>query len=910
MTLFASRTCRPSSVRSLVTTALAVSLMSSTTFAVKVAVVRSWGTANSLSAMKELNDHWPLYGDIRVEIDHSLHNVASFTYQDLANTGADVLWLSNPAGHPRLYSQAEIDAVKQYASEGHHILGTYRVFRFLSTDNRKLAPIFGLPEQLFNSGSNVSEQTFEILQPLHPIFHNVPSPFVTDGFGQTQAPADDLTWDAKDLGIAQVLARTDDDAGVITLFQGENHHAIYISKFLEFVDPPAGTPDTQLLYNVLTLDAPSTGACCLENGGCVIAEENDCFSGVWTEAGTCAPNRCPQLGACCVLGSDCSVTFLADCSNGRWSQGASCETDSDDDDVVDGCDRCPNFDDFVDPDSDGVPDGCDRCPGFDDSADADEDAAPDACDECPGFDDRSDRDHDGVPDGCDRCDGADDAKDCDEDETPDGCDTEPDCNQNTVPDHCEIRGGAADCDENGVPDDCQPDSDGDEIIDACDDCAGDDELIGKPCDNPADIDDCKSGLFDCAEGTLLCTDGSEPDDVDTDGDGVYDCNDRCPGTPPGVEVLPDGCRAAGACCFQANICFDDVIADSCVLIGGEFLGHGLTCDGDPDLDTFAGCADDCPVDPTKHAPGQCGCGASDADTDSDGTSDCNDDCPNDPSKTAPGVCGCGFPDADTDGDQTLDCEDGCPTDPAKVAPGICGCRQSDGDSDGDGVVDCLDGCPADPNKTAPGECDCGHPDIDTDGDGALDCDDECPQDGTKILPGICGCGVPDINSDGDAKLDCEDDCPQDPQKVSPGVCGCGIAEADLDGDRVVDCKDLCLGTPPDEDVDETGCPFFGACCFRIGVCVDRAALSACLTVHGVYQGNGTTCGEPCLIHGTGDVNGDGKANLDDFAEWADCMDGPGITPSGQNCDVFDLTLDNDVDLADYGRFQRVFGDNP
>ncbi len=907
---FVSETRRRFSIITAFTTVLAASLLTSTSYAVKVAVVRSWGNSNSLSAMKELNDHWSVYGDIRVEINHTLHSVASFTYDDLVNTGADVLWLSNPAGNPRLYTQAEVDAVKQYAGEGHHVLGTYRVFRFGSTDNRKLAPVFGLPEQFYNSGANVSEPTFEILQPLHPIFHNVPSPFTTEGFGQTQAPANDLTWDANDLGTAQILARTDDDAGVITIFQAENYHAIFISKFVEFVDPPAGEPDTQLLYNALTFGAPPTGACCLDDGGCVITEESECFSGVWTKAGDCVPNRCPQLGACCKLGSECSTTFQTDCSDGRWSRSASCSADADEDDVVDGCDLCPGSPDSLDADSDGVPDECDRCPGFDDAVDADEDAAPDACDKCPGFDDGADRDHDGVPDGCDRCEGFDDAKDCDQDETPDGCDTEPDCNHNGVPDHCELRDGAADCDENGVPDACQADSDGDGTIDGCDRCVGDDALIGKECDNPDDADDCKTGHFDCAAGTLLCTDGIDVDGVDSDSDGVYDCNDRCPGTPLGVEVLPDGCRAAGACCFAANICFDDVIADSCVLIGGEFLGHGLTCDGDPDLDTFAGCADDCPVDPTKHAPGQCGCGSPDTDTDNDGTANCVDGCPNDPLKTAPGVCLCGFPDVDTDLDTKLDCEDGCPTDPAKTTPGICGCGRSDGDMDSDGVVDCQDRCPTDSTKTEPGECGCGHPDVDSDGDLALDCDDECPNDGTKILAGICGCGVPDINSDGDEKLDCQDGCPLDPQKIAPGVCGCGIAEADLDGDMIVDCKDLCLGTPAEEDVDETGCPFFGACCFRIGVCVDHAALSACLTVHGVYQGNGTTCAEPCVIRGSGDVNGDGNITLTDFADWADCMEGPEITPSDASCDIFDMTLDDDVDLLDFGRFQRAFGDNP
>ncbi len=84
---------------------------------------------------------------------------------------------------------------------------------------------------------------------------------------------------------------------------------------------------------------------------------------------------------------------------------------------------------------------------------------------------------------------------------------------------------------------------------------------------------------------------------------------------------------------------------------------------DPDNDGIANCLDDCPFDPNKSVPGQCGCGSSDVDTDSDGTSDCIDGCPTDPNKTDPGECGCGRPEdnvGDSDGDSVADCVDQCP----------------------------------------------------------------------------------------------------------------------------------------------------------------------------------------------------------------------------------------------------------
>jgi hypothetical protein len=61
------------------------------------------------------------------------------------------------------------------------------------------------------------------------------------------------------------------------------------------------------------------------------------------------------------------------------------------------------------------------------------------------------------------------------------------------------------------------------------------------------------------------------------------------------------------------------------------------------------------------------------DTDRDGIRDCADGCPYDPSKIAPGVCGCNSADFDSDGDGVPDCIDECPQDPNNTVLGQCGC---------------------------------------------------------------------------------------------------------------------------------------------------------------------------------------------------------------------------------------------
>jgi alpha-tubulin suppressor-like RCC1 family protein len=60
---------------------------------------------------------------------------------------------------------------------------------------------------------------------------------------------------------------------------------------------------------------------------------------------------------------------------------------------------------------------------------------------------------------------------------------------------------------------------------------------------------------------------------------------------------------------------------------------------------------------------------------------------------------------------------------------------------------------------------------------------------------------------------------------------------------------------------------------------------------------------PCSV--PGDVNGDCHVGLTDYASFPGCMYGPNV-PYPNGCGLFDLNLDNDVDLGDFAEFEIAF----
>lgn len=193
-----------------------------------------------------------------------------------------------------------------------------------------------------------------------------------------------------------------------------------------------------------------------------------------------------------------------------------------------------------------------------------------------------------------------------------------------------------------------------------------------------------------ATAGILWTFGGQPP-TDTDGDGVPDRRDNCPGTPAGAVVDLEGCPV-----------------DS----DGDGVPDGI---------------DRCPETPAGIQVDSGGCSK---DSDGDGVFDGPDKCPGTPGGATVDSSGCP---KDSDGDGVFDGLDRCPDTPRGASVDGSGCPK---DGDGDGVFDGLDNCP----NTVRGATVDGHGCAkDSDADGVYDGLDKCPDTprGTKVDENGC-----------------------------------------------------------------------------------------------------------------------------------------------------------------------------
>jgi len=144
----------------------------------------------------------------------------------------------------------------------------------------------------------------------------------------------------------------------------------------------------------------------------------------------------------------------------------------------------------------------------------------------------------------------------------------------------------------------------------------------------------KGNCCDCWNDSWV-SDGVRQKCLDSDGDGVTDNKDKCPGTPAGVAVDSDGCSL-------------------------DSDGDGVTDDKDK-----------CPGTPSGVSVDARGCPLS-VDSDGDGVTDDEDRCPGTPRGAKVDSNGC---ELDSDGDGVVDSQDQCPGTPAGIEVDSRGCAK-------------------------------------------------------------------------------------------------------------------------------------------------------------------------------------------------------------------------------------------
>ncbi len=315
--------------------------------------------------------------------------------------------------------------------------------------------------------------------------------------------------------------------------------------------------------------------------------------------------------------------------------------------------------------------------------------------------------------------------------------------------------------------------------------------------------------------------GDACDDDDDDSDGVDDSVDVCPGTAPGDIADTLGCSCAQKTCDDQNPCTDnscDPQTAGCIYTDDDTNTCGESrdcqedhCDTNPPYENWL----DYPGDGHDYCSGgtctvySCElissiyCGGCDPDDDDDSVADYEDNCPLVPNPAQEDTDSDGIGDAcdedddndglsddeeanlgtdpknpDTDGDGLDDLEDPFPLDPA--LPGS--------DSDGDGYFDYEDNCPLVPNPA--------QEDTDSDGIGDI-CDEDDDNDGlSDDEEANLGTDPKNPDTDGDGLDDGDDPYPLDP--TLPGN--------DSDSDGYYDYEDNCpnIANPDQTDTDNDG----------------------------------------------------------------------------------------------------------
>ncbi|MBK8256748.1 MAG: thrombospondin type 3 repeat-containing protein [Polyangiaceae bacterium] len=351
----------------------------------------------------------------------------------------------------------------------------------------------------------------------------------------------------------------------------------------------------------------------------------------------------------------------------------------------------------------------------------------------------------------------------------------------------------------GVNNPDQLDTDTDGVGDACDTDIDNDGVLNTNDNCPTVVNVDQANTEGDGEGDVC--------DTDDDNDGVLDTNDICPVTANADQADVDGDGVGDACDQDADGDGIPSLLDNCPTVvnqdqlNSDTDGLGDACDGDDDNDSVADASDNCPTTSNANQADLDGDNIGDfcdADIDGDSLNNGVDNCPilsnSDQANSDTDAQGDAC-DADDDNDFVMDGADNCQVvaNADQLNADLDGQGDAcDGDDDNDTLADGADNCPLVANATQE----------DTDADNAGDaCDPDLDGDGvanaTDNCPALFNLNQDDFDGDnvGDA---CDGDLDGDgvPNNVDNCVIVANAGQSDLDNDL--------LGDGCDSDMDGDG----------------------------------------------------------------------------------------------------------
>ncbi|MEA2036998.1 MAG: S8 family serine peptidase [Nanoarchaeota archaeon] len=213
---------------------------------IKALILDSWCIEFAIDCnIYDVEENWYSFGDYTIQLETL--GKENINYEDIANTGADVLIISDAWDDGGAiwwttinweFTDDEIGAIIRYVNEGHGIIGTGGTLSENVPNNIKLAPLFGIEQTigLWNTREADFSGEFSAFYPEHPVFYDMDLPH----YSRADHTVLNLKLDPTNPG--DILAKSVDDKADIIAYR----NSVYFTNMPEL---SSYEEDQHIIYN-------------------------------------------------------------------------------------------------------------------------------------------------------------------------------------------------------------------------------------------------------------------------------------------------------------------------------------------------------------------------------------------------------------------------------------------------------------------------------------------------------------------------------------------------------------------------------------------------------------------------------------------------------------------------------------